>query len=65
MYNSKEVHLQAAYGIIYNLKKSLRKRTIFKKNDKLLLEIYTSADYARSIVKKKSTTRYCTFLEAT
>ena len=28
----------------------------------LPLEAYTNADYARSIVDRKSTTRYCTFL---
>ena len=35
---------------------------MFKKNDTLALEAYTDVDYAGSIVDRRSTTRYCTFL---
>ena len=35
---------------------------MFKKNDTLALEAYTDADYAGSIVDRRSTTGYCTFL---
>ena len=35
---------------------------MFKKNDTLDLEAYSEADYASSIVDRRSTTRYCTFL---
>jgi len=35
---------------------------LFKKNSTLTLEAYTDADYAGSIVDRRSTTGYCTFL---
>ena len=35
---------------------------MFKKNDTIALEAYTDVDYAGSIVDRRSTTRYCTFL---
>ena len=35
---------------------------MFKKNDTLALEAYTDVDYASSIVDRRSTTWYCTFL---
>ena len=35
---------------------------LLKKNDTLALEAYTDANYAGSIVHRRSTTGYCTFL---
>ena len=35
---------------------------LLKKNDTLALEAYTDANYAGSIVRRRSTTGYCTFL---
>ena len=35
---------------------------MFKKNDTLSLEAYTDVDYADSIVDRRSTIEYCTFL---
>ena len=36
--------------------------SLLKKNDTLALEAYTDANYASSIVHRRSTTGYCTFL---
>ena len=38
------------------------KGILFNKNDNLTLEAYTDTDYAGSLVDKRSTTGYCTFL---
>lgn len=35
---------------------------MFRRSTGLVLEAYTNADYAESIVDKRSTTEYCTFL---
>lgn len=36
MHSQKEVHLQATYRVLHNLKRSPKKGIIFKKSDKLL-----------------------------
>ena len=35
---------------------------MFKRNNTLAIEAYTNADYVGSLVDRRSTTRYCTFL---
>ena len=62
MQDLREPHLQAAYKVLYYLKGNLGKEILFKKNDTLALEAYTDADYAGSLVDRRSTTWYCTFL---
>ena len=62
MHKPKEVHLQAAHRILHYLKGSVGKGILFKRGDKLTLEVYTDADYAGSIDDRRSTTGYCTFL---
>ncbi|KAK0582233.1 hypothetical protein LWI29_023202 [Acer saccharum] len=62
MHNPKEVHLQAAHRILHCLKGTVGKGILFKRGDKLTLEVYTDADYAGSIDDRRSTTGYCTFL---
>lgn len=62
MHNPKEVHLQVVYKILYHLKGTMRKKNYFQKNE-LLLKAYSDANYARSLVDKRSTFGYCTFLE--
>lgn len=34
-----------------------------RKNDKLFLQAYTNANYAQSVVDRRSTISYCPFLE--
>ena len=62
MHDPREPHLQAAYKVLHYLKGNPGKGILFKKNDTLALEAYTDADYAGSIVDRRSTTGYCTFL---
>ena len=62
MHDPSEPHLQAAYRVLHYLKSNPEKGILFKKNDTLALEAYTNADYASSIVDRRSTTGYCTFL---
>ena len=54
MHDPREPHLQAAYEVLHYLKCNPEKGTLFKKNDTLALEAYTDADYAGSIVDRRS-----------
>ncbi|RVW82773.1 Retrovirus-related Pol polyprotein from transposon RE1 [Vitis vinifera] len=62
MHDPREPHLQAAYKVLHYLKGNLGKGILFKKNNTLALEAYTDTDYASSLVDRRSTTGYCTFL---
>ncbi|RVX16840.1 Retrovirus-related Pol polyprotein from transposon RE1 [Vitis vinifera] len=62
MHDPREPHLQAAYRVLHYLKGNPEKGILFKKNNTLALEAYTDADYAGSLVDRRSTTGYCTFL---
>eukprot|EP00261_Vitis_vinifera_P037242 XP_019078485.1 PREDICTED: uncharacterized protein LOC109123384 [Vitis vinifera] len=62
MHDSREPHLQAAYKVLHYLKGNLGKGILFKKNNTLALEAYIDADCAGSLVDRRSTTGYCTFL---
>ena len=62
MHDLRESHLQAIYRVLYYLKGNPGKGILFKKNDTLALEAYTDADYAGSIVDRRSITGYCTLL---
>ena len=62
IHNPKEVHLQAANRVLPYLNGSPGKGILFKQNSLLVLEAYTDANYIGSMVDRKSTTRYCTFL---
>ena len=48
--------------MLHYLKGNLGKGILCKKNNTLALEAYTDADYAGSIVDRRSTTGNCTFL---
>ena len=62
MHDPREPHLQAAYRVLHYLKGNPEKGILFKKNNTLTLEAYTNADYAGSLVNRRSTIGYCTFL---
>lgn len=62
MHNPKEVHLHAVYRVLQYLKGTPGRGILFKRNGGLALEAYTDADYAGSVVDRKSTSGYCTFL---
>ena len=62
MHDPREPHLQAANKVLHYLKGNLGKGILFKKNNTLPLQAYIDADYAGSIVDRRSTTGHCTFL---
>ena len=62
MHDLRERHLQAVNRIIQYLKASPGKGFLFKKGENLSMKVYIDADYARSIVDRRSTTGYCMFL---
>ena len=62
MHQPKEAHLQAALRIVQYLKGTPGRGILFKRNKSVSLEAYTDADYAGSVVDRRSTTGYCTFL---
>jgi len=55
MHQPKETHLQATLRIVRYLKKTPR-RGVFKRNNSASLEVYTDANYAGSVVDKRSIT---------
>jgi len=62
MHDPRERHLQAVNRIIQYLKPSPRNGLLFKKGKNLSMKIFTDANYAGSIVDRRSTTGYCMFL---
>ncbi|GAV66137.1 hypothetical protein CFOL_v3_09647 [Cephalotus follicularis] len=62
MHDPRESHLQAAYRVLHYLKGSPGKGVLFKRSQKLALKAYTNVDSAGSIVDRRSTSGYCTFL---
>ena len=62
MHDPREPHLQATYRVLHYLKGNLGKGILFKKNNTIALEAYTDANYAGSLVDRRSTIGYCTFL---
>ena len=62
MHDPREKHLQAVNRILSYLKGTPGRGILFKKNEGLLIEAYTDADYAGSVVDRRSTSGYCTFL---
>ena len=62
MHDPKERHLQAINKILQYLKTSPGRGLLFKRNEKLKVEVYTDANYAGSVIDMKSTSGYCMFL---
>ena len=62
MHNPKETHLKAVYRILHHLKGTPGRGILFKKGETMSLEPYTDTDYVWSIVDRRSTSGYCTFL---
>ena len=55
-------HLQTIQRIFRYLKATPGKGILFKKGSNLKVEAYTNAGYAGSLIDKRSTTGYCTFI---
>lgn len=62
MHNPRQSHLNAVYRILQYLKGCPGKGVYFRKGHKLRIEAFTDADYAGSIVDRRSTSGYCMFL---
>ncbi|XP_057720233.1 uncharacterized mitochondrial protein AtMg00810-like [Arachis stenosperma] len=62
MHDPREGHLQAVNRIIQYLKASPGKGLLFKKEGILSMKVYTDANYAGSIIDRRSTSGYCMFL---
>lgn len=62
MHNPKETHLKAVYRILQYLKGNPGRGILFKRGESMTIEAYTDADYAGSLVDRRSTSGYCTFL---
>ena len=62
MHDPRERHLQAVNKILQYLKKSPGRGLLFKRNEKLIMEVYIDVDYEGSIIDRKSTSGYCMFL---
>ncbi|KAA0025138.1 Retrovirus-related Pol polyprotein from transposon TNT 1-94 [Cucumis melo var. makuwa] len=57
-----EEHMEAVKRILRYLKTTPGKGLMFRKTDKKTIEAYTDSDWAGSIVDRKSTSGYCTFV---
>ena len=57
-----EIHLRAAYRILSYLKFTVGQGLLFTRDGGLSLEAYTNSDWAGSVVDRRSTSGYCTFL---
>ena len=62
MHNPSEEHMNAVIRILHYLKSSPGKGLMFSKNHHLGVEGYTDADWAGSILDRKSTAGYFTFV---
>ena len=62
MHDPKVKHMQAVDRILQYLKVTPGKGLLFKKGEKLSMEIYANADYASSIIDGRSKIGYCMFM---
>ncbi|XP_052299567.1 retrovirus-related Pol polyprotein from transposon RE1 isoform X1 [Citrus sinensis] len=62
MHSPCKEHLEAVYKVLKYLKKTPGKGLLFKKNNNLQVEVYTDADWAGSVIDRRSTSGYCTFV---
>ncbi|KAA0046033.1 cysteine-rich RLK RECEPTOR-like protein kinase [Cucumis melo var. makuwa] len=59
---SYEKHMEAVNRILRYLKNTLGKGLMFRKTNRKTIEAYTDSDWAGSVIDKKSTSDYCTFV---
>ena len=62
MNNPIEEHLEAVYRILRYLKMTPGKGLYFRKNLGRAIEIFTNADWAGSVIDRRSTSGYCSFM---
>lgn len=62
MQSPKEEHLQAVYRVLSYLKGSPRKGLRFRNNNSVQVEAYSDADWAGSIIDRRFTSGYFSFI---
>ena len=62
MHSPYEKHLEAGYRILRYLKSTPGKGLLFQKTTQQNIEAYTDADWAGSIIDRRSTSGYCTYV---
>ena len=62
MTNPNEEHLEVVYRILRYLKMTPGKGLYFRKGTNKGIEVYSDADWARSVQDRRSTTGYCTYV---
>ena len=62
MHGPRVTHLDAVYRILRYLKFAPRKGQYFSKHNHLRVEAYTDADWDDSVIDRRSTQGYCTFV---
>lgn len=62
MHTTCKEHLEATYRILRYLKNSLGKGFLFKRGRQKTVEAYTDVEWAGSVMYRKSTSGYCTYV---
>ena len=62
MNDPKEEHLEAVYRILRYSKLTLAKGLMFRKTEDRGIKVYSDADWVRSILDRRSTSGYCSFV---
>lgn len=62
MHSLNKEHLEAIYHVFKYLKGSLRKDLMFRSNNSLQIETYTNADWAGSVMDRRSISGYYSFV---
>ena len=62
MHPPHDSHMEAIYRILRYLKSTLGKEILFQNIRNIELEVYSDDDWVGSIVDKRSTIGYCTFM---
>ena len=62
MHSPRQSHLDAVFRILRYLKSAPGKGLMFSKNNHLQVEAYSDSDYGSSVVDRRSTSGYCTFV---
>ncbi|XP_025692522.1 uncharacterized mitochondrial protein AtMg00810-like [Arachis hypogaea] len=63
MHSPSREHMDAVFRILRYLKGSPGKELLYKNYGHLQVEAYTDADWVGNVMDRRSTSRYCTFVE--
>ena len=62
MHAPDESHLEVVFRILRYLKSAPGKGLFFMRDNHLQVEAYTDSDYGGSVIDRRSTSGYCTFV---